>query len=197
MYIAIEGIDTSGKSTQIELLKKEYKNAFFVKEPGFTSLGTKIRKIIFEDEITKKAELFLFLADRAELIEKVIKNNLNKLIISDRSVISGIAYAMNFFDFDMLVNLNRFATDSIFPEFVIILKIDKDTLKQRLLKKENDNIEKRGIDYLLNIQDNIITVCNRLEIPYILINANSSIEEINFRIKKAIDIRSQKSKDFY
>ena len=186
MYIAIEGIDTSGKSTQIELLKKDFKNALFIKEPGFTKFGKKIREIIFNDEISKKAELFLFLADRSQLIEKVIKPNLNKLIISDRSVISGIAYGMEFFDFDLLVNLNRFATDSIFPQFVIILKLDKETLKNRLSKKEHDNIEKRGIDYLLRIQDNLISTCNRLEIPYLLLDASNSIEEINFRIKKVI-----------
>jgi len=187
MYIAIEGIDTVGKTTQIELLKKEYKNALFVKEPGFTKLGEKLRKIIFEDDISKKAELFLFLADRAETIEKIIKPNINKLIISDRSVISGIAYAMPFFDFDNLVNLNHFATDSIFPQKVIILKIDKKTLQYRLSQKNKDNIEKRGIDYLLEIQDNLINTCNRLEIPYILIDASKSIDEINFRIKKAIN----------
>ncbi len=185
MYIAIEGIDTVGKSTQIELLKKEF-NALFIKEPGYTNFGKKIRNILLNEEISKKAELFLFLADRSETIEEIIKPNINKLIISDRSVISGIAYAMDFFDFDMLVNLNKFATDSIFPEFVIILKIEKEELKNRLSQKENDTIEKRGIEYLLKIQDNIITTCNRLEIPYILLDANNSIEEINFRIKKAI-----------
>ncbi len=186
MYIAIEGIDTCGKSTQIELLKKDYKNALIVKEPGFTKLGKKIREIIFKDEISKKAELFLFLADRSELIEKIIKPNLNKFIISDRSVISGIAYAMEFFDFDLLINLNRFATDSIFPQFVIILKIDKQTLIKRLSNKEHDNIEKRGIEYLLNIQENIINTCKRLEIPFVIIDSSKSIEEINFRIKKAV-----------
>jgi len=187
MYIAIEGIDTAGKSTQIELLKKTYPNALFIKEPGFTKLGSKIREIIFNDDISKKAELFLFLADRSELNEKIIKKNLNKLIISDRSVISGIAYAMPFFDFDMLVNLNKFATDSIFPQFVIILKLEKEDLIKRISLKEKDNIEKRGIDYLLNIQENIITTCNRLEIPYLLLDGTNSIEEIHFRIKKAID----------
>lgn len=186
MYIAIEGIDTSGKSTQIEMLKNEFKNALFIKEPGFTKLGKKLRKIIFEDDISKKAELFLFLADRSELIEKVIKPNFNKLIISDRSVISGIAYAMSFFDFDLLVNLNHFATDSIFPQFVIILKLDEETLKNRLSKKEHDNIEKRGIEYLLKIQDNIISTCKRLEIPHLIIDASNSAQDINFRIKKAI-----------
>jgi len=186
MYIAIEGIDTSGKSTQIELLKNDFKNALFVKEPGFTPLGKKIREIIFKDEISKRAELFLFLADRAEIIEKTIKPNFNKLIISDRSVISGIAYGVEFFDFDLLVNLNKFATDSIFPQFVIILKLKKENLIHRLSKKNHDNIEKRGIDYLLRIQDNIINTCNRLEIPFILLDASNPIEEINFRIKKAI-----------
>ncbi|EDM24255.1 dTMP kinase [Caminibacter mediatlanticus] len=185
MYIAIEGIDTAGKSTQIELLKKEF-NAIFIKEPGFTSFGKKIREILLNEDISKKAELFLFLADRSETIEEVVKPNINKLIISDRSVISGIAYAMEFFDFDMLVNLNKFATDSIFPEFVIILKLEKKDLIYRLSQKEKDSIEKRGIEYLLKIQDNIIATCNRLEIPYLLLDASKNIEEINFRIKKAI-----------
>jgi len=188
MYIAIEGIDTSGKSTQIELLKNEFKDALFVKEPGFTKLGIKIREIIFNDDISKKAELFLFLADRSELIEKIIKPNLNKTIISDRSVISGISYGLEFFDFDFLVNLNRFATDSLFPQKVIILKLSKEELIKRLSKKSHDNIEKRGIDYLLNIQNNLIQTCNRLEIPYILIDASNKIEEINFKIKRAINV---------
>ena len=124
MYIALEGIDTAGKTTQIELLKKEF-NFLFIKEPGFTKFGEKLREIIFNnDEISKKSELFLFLADRSETIEKVIKPNLNKTIISDRSVISGIAYGIEFFDFDMLVNLNKFATDCVFPHFTNILSID-------------------------------------------------------------------------
>jgi len=187
MYIAIEGIDTVGKSTQIELLKKDFHNALFLKEPGFTQLGQKLRNIIFNDNISKKSELFLFLADRAETNEQIIKPNINKLIISDRSVISGIAYAMPFFDFDLLVNLNKFATDSIFPQFVIILKIEKEELIKRISIKEKDNIEKRGIDFLLNIQKNIISICNRLEIPYLLLDATNSVEEIHFRIKKAIN----------
>jgi dTMP kinase len=186
MYLALEGIDTAGKSTQIELLKKEFNDILFIKEPGFTEFGMKVREIIFNDNISKKTELFMFLADRAETVEKVIKPNLKKKIITDRSVISGIAYAMEFFDFNMLVNLNKFATDGIFPEFVIILKLDEKTLKERLSQKTHDNIEKRGVNYLLNIQENMIEVCNRLEIPYQLLDASNSIDEINYRIKKVI-----------
>ena len=75
-----------------------------------------------------------------------------------------------------------------FPQKVIILKLDKKTLIKRLSNKTHDNIEKRGIDYLLSIQDNMIEVCNRLEIPYVLLDASNSIEEVNFRIKKVIGV---------
>jgi len=186
MYIAIEGIDTAGKSTQIELLKNEI-DAIYIKEPGYTSVGAKIRDILLNENITKKAELFLFLADRAETIQKVIKPNLNKLIISDRSVISGIAYGLNFFEFNMLYNLNKFATDSIFPDFIIILTLTKEELIKRLNQKANDLIEKRGVDYLMQIQENLINTAKRTEIPYIVLDATKSIDEINFRIKKAIN----------
>jgi dTMP kinase len=186
MYIAIEGIDTAGKSTQIELLKNEI-DAIYIKEPGYTPVGAKIRDILLNENITKKTELFLFLADRAETIQKVIKPNLNKLIISDRSVISGIAYGLNFFEFNMLYNLNKFATDSIFPDFIIILTLTKEELIKRLNQKTNDLIEKRGVDYLMQIQENLINTAKRTEIPYIVLDATKSIDEINFRIKKAIN----------
>ena len=182
MYIAIEGIDTAGKSTQIELLKQNFKDALVIKEPGFTSMGMKLRKIIFEDEISSKAELLLFLADRSETIEKIIKPNLNKMIISDRSLISGIAYGMHSFDFEKLLELNKFSTDEIFPDKVFILKLSKEELTKRLNSKSHDNIEKRGIEYLLNIQENLISVCNKLNIKSVIIDATKKEDEIYTQI---------------
>ena len=86
MYIALEGIDLVGKSTQLQMLKNQYKNAIFTKEPGATKLGKQIRELVLsKNDFSKEAELFLFLADRAEHFAKVIKPHLNRLIISDRS----------------------------------------------------------------------------------------------------------------
>ena len=75
MLIFFEGIDGVGKSTQIELLKSVYRNYLITKEPGGTLLGEKLREILLESnlKISKTAELFLFLADRAEHFEKVLK----------------------------------------------------------------------------------------------------------------------------
>jgi len=69
MYIAIEGIDTAGKSTQIAQLQKEFNNAIITKEPGATEVGAEIRKMVLSGNVeSKKAEFLLFLADRAEHI---------------------------------------------------------------------------------------------------------------------------------
>jgi dTMP kinase len=188
MYIALEGIDTAGKSTQIELLKNKFKEALFIKEPGQSEVGKTLREIIFNKNISKKTELFLFLADRSETIETIIKPNLDKMIISDRSLISGIAYGLEFFNYLELEMFNAFATDKVYPDLVVILKLDRTTLEERLSAKKHDNIEKRGIDYLLSIQDNLIEVTNNLCINSLIIDATLSIEEIHNKIMEQIDV---------
>jgi dTMP kinase len=188
MYIAIEGIDTAGKSTQIELLKEKFKNGLFIREPGETDIGKKLREIIFTKNISRKTELFLFLADRSETIEKIIKPNKNRFIVSDRSLISGIAYGIEYFNLLELEMFNSFATEKIYPDLVIILKLNRKTLEKRLSKKSHDNIEKRGVEYLLSIQDNLIEVTNKLCIKNIIIDANLPIKEIHNKIMEKIDV---------
>jgi dTMP kinase len=193
MYVIIEGIDTSGKSTQIELLKNKFKNAVFTKEPGGTGLGVKIRQMLLEGHVqSTKAELFLFLADRAELFEEIIKPNLNNLIISDRGFVSGIAYAMSNHikvDFDEFLKLNALALDGNFPDIVFLLRVDKKTILQRLGRKEQDNIEKRGIEYLLDVQKNMQNIIKKINTKYIEIDASKSIDEIHKEIVKNIGER--------
>ena len=96
MLINLEGVDGAGKSTQIALLASTFKDAIITKEPGATPLGTQIRKIILGENlnISHQSEMFLFLADRAEHYEKIIKPNRDKIVFCDRSFVSGIAYAM-------------------------------------------------------------------------------------------------------
>ena len=188
MYIAIEGIDTAGKSTQIELLKEKFKNGLFIREPGETDIGKKLREIIFTKNISRKTELFLFLADRSETIEKIIKPNKNRFIVSDRSLISGIAYGIEYFNLLELEMFNSFATEKIYPDLVIILKLNRKTLEKRLSTKSHDNIEKRGVEYLLSIQKNLIEVTNKLCIKNIIIDANLPIKEIHNKIMEKIDV---------
>jgi len=185
MYITIEGIDTAGKSTQISNLKNEFPNAIITKEPGATPIGKKIREIVLDAKTkSKKAEFLLFLADRAEHIKEVIEPNLEKMIISDRSAVSGIAYALvqkEITEQD-LVLLNNFATNSIYPQKVFLLKLTKDELEYRLSQKKLDGIELRGSQYLLNIQEAIIKATNLLNLELVIIDATLSRKEITKKI---------------
>ena len=185
MYIAIEGIDTAGKSTQISNLSKEFPDAVITKEPGATEIGKEIREMVLSAKTqSKKAEFLLFLADRAEHIKEVIEPNLNKMIISDRSAVSGVAYALVQGEIDKvdLVSLNNFATNGIYPQKVFLLRLTKEELEYRLSQKKLDGIELRGSEYLLKIQDAIIKATELLNLELITIDATKSIEEITKEI---------------
>ncbi len=181
MYIIFEGIDTCGKTTQIELLSKKFPNAIITKEPGGTKFGKKAREILLEDSISsKRAELLLFLADRAEHYTEIIKPNRDKLILSDRGFLSGIGYALanEDFEFEELIKLNRFALEDNFPDLIILFQTNIETLKTRTNAKELDGIELRGLKYLMNVQNHMINSVKKLDIPYILIDATQNIETI-------------------
>ncbi len=190
MYIIIEGIDTAGKSTQLDILKNNYPDAIFTKEPGGTDLGVKIREMVLNGEAKSKvAEMFLFLADRAEHSFKVIKQHKDKIIISDRGFLSGIAYAKSA-PLEIAISLNIMALNGAFPDKIVILELSKDELELRLNAKEQDNIEKRGSQYLLDIQSrmlNAIEMINKIsqkKIDILIIDAKKSIDDI----AKEIDI---------
>ncbi len=189
MYIVVEGIDTCGKSTQIELLERAFPQAIITKEPGATELGSKIRELVlYSEDLCPVTELLLFLADRSNHASSVIKPNLGHLIISDRSLISGMAYALasEKFEFDWLKRLNRFAMQEIMPDLIILFNIKEETLRARLGEKNHDIIEQRGIEYMLNVQKQLGFVAKDLKIPTLMINAEESIETIHTRIDNYI-----------
>lgn len=191
MYIAIEGIDTAGKSTQIEALSKNFPDAIITKEPGATEIGKEIREMLLSARVeSKKAEFLLFLADRAEHIQKVIEPNIDKkMIISDRSAVSGVAYALTQGELKTqeIVSLNDFATNGIYPQKVFLLRLTKEELEYRLSQKELDGIELRGSKYLLDIQDAIIEATKLLNIELVEIDATLSRVEITNNILNNIN----------
>jgi len=182
MYILFEGIDTCGKSTQISLLAENIPDLIITKEPGGTQFGIKAREILLTDSLSsKRAELLLFLADRAEHYQEVIKANRNRIVISDRGFISGIGYALanDDFDFDELVRLNKFALEDHFPDKIVLFITNMETLKERTSAKTLDGIELRGLEYLLSVQEHMKESIIKLGIPHLFIDATDSIENIH------------------
>lgn len=182
MYILFEGIDTCGKSTQIDLVSDKHPEIVITHEPGGTPFGKKAREILLTDSLaSKRAELLLFLADRAEHYQEIISPNKNKIIISDRGFLSGIGYALanGDFDFDELVSLNKFALEGHFPDKVILFLTDMKTLEERTSAKSLDGIELRGLEYLLTVQEHMKESILKLGIPHLFIDATDDIENIH------------------
>lgn len=185
MYILFEGIDTCGKTTQIELISQKFQNVIVTREPGGTEFGKKIRKIALHENIaSKRAELLLFLADRAEHYKEIIEPNKDKLVLSDRGFLSGIGYAIsneNNTELNKLIELNKFALYDSLPDFIFLFVTDINTLKDRIKNKEKtlDKIELRGLEYLLEVQENMVKTLRKMDISYIFVDATQNIEVIH------------------
>jgi len=193
MYILLEGIDTAGKSTQLELLKEKYPEAIFTKEPGGTELGIKLREMVLNGEAKSKvAEMFLFLADRAEHSYEIVKQNKDQIVISDRGFLSGIAYAKTA-PIEIAISLNIMALNGAMPEKIIILELSKEELEYRLSQKEQDSIEKRGSKYLLDIQKRMIDAIDMInsmgtkKIELLRVDATQTIDAIAEEIQSFLE----------
>ena len=191
MYILFEGIDGAGKSTQIARLATAYPQAIVTKEPGGTKLGENLREILLkENDLDKRAEILLFLADRAEHSGKIIKPNSDKMILSDRGFVSGMAYALagGNFSFEELLSLNKFALQGNFPHKIVFFKADENTLRSRLRSRaQMDGIEARGFGYLLRVQDAMEEILQKLDVRYVAIDAALDEEKITNLIKEFIN----------
>ncbi|MFC2428864.1 MAG: dTMP kinase [Campylobacter sp.] len=191
MYMIFEGIDGVGKSTQIARLATAFPQAIVTKEPGGTKLGENLREILLkENGLDKRAEILLFLADRAEHSGKIIKPNSDKMILSDRGFVSGMAYALagGDFNFEELLSLNKFALQGNFPQKIVFFKADENTLRSRLgSRAQMDGIEARGFEYLLRVQDAMEEILQKLDIRYVTIDAAMDEEKITNLIKEFIN----------
>lgn len=129
LYIALEGADRVGKSTQVEKLAKRLRTLELqvteTREPGGTSLGGEIRRLVLQESVqSPMSELLLFLADRAEHQERVVLPALRRggVVVSDRSAYSTFAYqgVQRGFGVDRLMELHEQLSLTL-PDFVIVL----------------------------------------------------------------------------
>ncbi len=137
MFITLEGIEGCGKSTLIKTLcQKLEENGYEVystREPGGSDLGQKLRSILLhaEQKICPEAELFLFLADRAQHVNLNIKDALsaNKIVLCDRYIHSTIAYQGygRGLDVENLRNLNDKAINGLYPDLTVLLDLEVET----------------------------------------------------------------------
>lgn len=194
MFISFEGIDKSGKSTQASLLfnylKKKGYSVIKTREPGGSSIGKEIEKILLfsEKEIDGVSELFLFLADRAYHVKKVIKPALKegKIVISERFGDATVAYQGygRGLNISWIKELNKIATRDIFPDITFLLDIDPFLSQKRAIKR--DRIEKEEIKFHQRVREGYLKVAKASSKRIKIIKGDAPPEEIHNKIRKIL-----------
>lgn len=194
MFISFEGIDKSGKSSQVKLLAEylEKMNCKVVKtcEPGGTRVGQKIKLILLRpsSRISSVSELFLYLADRAEHVRQVISPALEarKIVISDRFSDATVAYQGygRGLDIAWIEALNEKATQGILPEVTFLLDINPDLARQRAKKK--DRIEREEMDFHHRVRQGYLELAKLHPERIKTMNGEGSPKEIHLAIRKII-----------
>ncbi len=219
MFITIEGIEGAGKSTlrsklvdQLDTLNREL---IVTREPGATNLGQVIRSILLGSEhknISPIAELMLFLSDRAQHIEEVIKPALakNAIVICDRFVHSTIAYQgyARGLSLEILTTINKFITADIRPDIVLLLDLDPKIGLQRAAQRTRkatgsfhlDNItvksdedwnkfEAEALDFHSKVRNGFLDMAKDPSNNFLVLDATEASEVISEKCFKAINAK--------
>jgi dTMP kinase len=201
--ITFEGIDGSGKSTQIQLLEAEFEKLGIsyktFREPGGTKLSEKIRTILLDKEnieLYSNAESLLFAAARAQLTAEQIKPAITKgeFVICDRFTDSTIAYqgygrGLNINNLELI---NTIATDGLIPDITFILDIDPQKVTERLKTVNPDRMEAAGIDFFKKIRQGYCQIREQNQSRCIVINGEKPQKDISKEIHHIIMKRFKK-----
>lgn len=198
MFITFEGIDGSGKSTQLkhtaEYLRSLGKEVICLREPGGTEFSEQIREILLstKNKINAISELLLFEAARADLTQNVIIPSLKegKFILSDRFYDSTTAYQGYGRELDLktINTLNTFSSMNIVPDLTFYLKIDLELSHKRSKNRKPDRMESSGEAFFKKVINGFDELVK--ENPNRIITIDSSGKpEVTFNsIKKHLEI---------
>ncbi len=198
-FITLEGIEGSGKTTQLEFvteyIKKAGKELVCTREPGGTLVGEKIRDILLDHQLPSMhsdTELMLMFAARVEHIRQVIEPALSegKWVVCDRFYDATYAYQGYGRDISLqrIDELKEFSIGSLIPDRTFLLDVSLDISMQRVTERGNkDRFENEKIDFYTKVREGYLEIAKQNSARVCLVNAEQAIEDVQAEIQLSLD----------
>ena len=205
MFISFEGIEGSGKSTQIELIEELIRAKGYqvkkLREPGTTELGEKIRNIFLEkttETVDPITEAFLLYASRKHLDQNFLRQNLNDgaIVIADRYADATLAYQSYGKGLDHnFVKLIHDSSQLLSPDLTFYMDISAELSRERISDRERDRMESESIDFFKKVREGYLQIAHDNPERVVVLDANKTIDELHESIKKIISNKLHVSLD--
>lgn len=194
IFITFEGVEGSGKSTQVGLLasrlREDGRDVVVTREPGGTRIGEQIRNITHSREnvdLTASAESYLMAAARAQLVREIIRPALQagKIVICDRFIDSSLAYQGygRELGVEMITDLNKLAVDGVVSDLTILLDVLPEIgHARRSDTKKLDRLDLQQKDFYQRVYDGYRKLAEENKKRYIIVNSSKPVEEVEAEI---------------
>lgn len=198
LFLAIEGGDGAGKTTQIRNLVDHLESRGFdpviaTREPGGTPVGQSIRSVLLDGEaVSPKSEALLYAADRAHHVATLINPHLDQggAVITDRYIDSSLAYqagGRELSEGDVL-SLSRWATSGLVPNLTLVLDIDPRVAAERMGSREDANhLDKQSLEFKDRVRQGFLRLAEAEPERYAVIPAGRSVNEVAEHIQRVVD----------
>ncbi|MEE2829372.1 MAG: dTMP kinase [Myxococcota bacterium] len=198
-FITFEGIEGSGKSTQIRLLAEQIESrgqdVHLLREPGGTAVGDRVRAILLDaelDDMTDETEMLLFAASRAQLVRREIRPAMaaGKTVLCDRFLHSSLAYQgyARGLGRDKVYEANRPAIDGLLPDRVVLLDLAPSVALERAKARGNlDRIEAESLTFHQQVREGFLAEAQLDPTRFLVVSAEGSPEEIHRAIRAGLE----------
>ncbi len=191
-FIALEGGEASGKSTQARILGKAI-NAVVTREPGGTALGARMREILLSKDtvgLTSRAEALLMAADRAQHVEEVVRPTLEagRHVITDRHSGSFIAYQGygRGLDIDAVTKLTQWATAGLRPDLVVLIDVSSDRTSTRRNATQHDRLDAEDAAFHDRVASGFRSLAVADPATWVIVDGDGTVNQVQHRIRDAI-----------